>query len=85
MQCPHCGQVHPDEARFCPSTGRTMDEVITCPRCGQIHPAGAKFCPVTGENLVSSPNPDEPEPKRTKMKERKSLNRTGQKAPYTSR
>ena len=40
---------------------------------------------VNGQFYVQPPNPDEPEPKRIKMKERKSLNRTGQKAPYTSR
>jgi len=55
MQCPHCGQVHPEEARFCHVTGRAMGEVINCPHCGQSHSVGSKFCPFTGEDLVSAP------------------------------
>jgi len=34
MFCPHCGQVHPIEARFCPSTGQPLPEKSLCPKCG---------------------------------------------------
>jgi len=33
--CPHCGQVHPIEARFCPNTGQALQAISTCPQCGK--------------------------------------------------
>jgi formylglycine-generating enzyme required for sulfatase activity/predicted nucleic acid-binding Zn ribbon protein len=52
MHCPHCGQEHPDQARFCPITGKSLAPVTqTCPRCGREVRLGARFCPSCGESL----------------------------------
>jgi TolB protein len=54
MICPHCGKEHPDEAGFCPTTGKSLTGKSDCPHCGQVHPPSAQFCPVTGKNLIST-------------------------------
>jgi len=53
MKCPHCGQEHPDNTKFCPHTGKKLDkQSITCsnPACDYRLPLpnSAKFCPNCG-------------------------------------
>lgn len=67
LRCPHCGQMHPATAGFCPKTGKALEARGVaqpplnrksprrrggCPHCGQKHASTAKFCPVTGGALV---------------------------------
>jgi len=63
MICPHCGKEHPDEAVFCPSTGRSISKTIVCPHCGDLHPPDMQFCPKTGETLLSQQKPTKPKRK----------------------
>jgi hypothetical protein len=52
MKCPYCGNEHPDRARFCPTTGQSLEYAsstsVTCPNCGKSIPAEAQFCPLCG-------------------------------------
>ena len=66
MKCPHCGQEHPDNTKFCPETGKKIEinkeitsELIACtnPSCDdydkKILPADSRFCPTCGCKLFS--------------------------------
>jgi predicted nucleic acid-binding Zn ribbon protein len=55
MICPHCGKEHPDEAVFCPSTGKSLAPSSACPHCGESHPSSMQFCPRTGKVITSQP------------------------------
>ena len=53
MKCPHCGQEHPDDTKFCPETGKKMElQYWVCRNEGcsyrQPLPPTAKFCPNCG-------------------------------------
>ena len=49
--CPHCGQEHPADWKFCPVAGKPIPKENICPHCGQQHPPEFRFCPVTGKPL----------------------------------
>lgn len=58
MKCPHCGQEHPDNFKFCPNTGKTIESQLKactnkqCPDCGKhILPIESKYCPTCGSNI----------------------------------
>ena len=58
MNCPHCGQEHPDNFKFCPNTGKTIESQLKactnkqCPDCGKhILPIESKYCPTCGSNI----------------------------------
>lgn len=53
MKCPHCGQEHPDNIKFCPMTGKKLEAAFwlcTNPNCDFYEPLPmtAKFCPNCG-------------------------------------
>lgn len=53
MKCPHCGQEHSDDTKFCPKTGKKLEsQSFTCnnPECNyrQPLPLNAEFCPNCG-------------------------------------
>jgi len=54
LKCPHCGQEHSNQTRFCPVTG---NEIVAyeCPNCGQVIMAGVAFCSYCGFSLFESP------------------------------
>lgn len=65
MKCPHCGQEHPDNTKFCPETGLKIEipqsstsEMIACnnPSCvdygKKILPPDSKFCPTCGKSIL---------------------------------
>ena len=56
IQCPKCGTVLPEGAKFCFGCGTKIEESvsdqITCPHCGALTPKG-KFCMACGAKLQS--------------------------------
>ena len=61
MNCPSCGHLNRDGARFCAECGTSLSEPLTCPRCGTRSPAAAKFCDACGQSLGGA-KPDAPAP-----------------------
>lgn len=60
MICPHCGLEHPDTTKFCPETGKKLEQQFhLCynPDCNfrQPLPSTANFCPNCG-NPLNSPD-----------------------------
>lgn len=61
MKCPHCGQEHPDNTKFCPETGKKLEQQLRfCdkPDCNfrQPLPPTANFCPNCGKPLNAPDN-----------------------------
>lgn len=64
MKCPHCNQEHTDGSRFCPKTGKAIDNQFKactlnpqCPSFGKyILPKDSVYCPFCGSKLSASPN-----------------------------
>jgi eukaryotic-like serine/threonine-protein kinase len=57
MQCPHCGQEHPDSIRFCPSTGQPIIAAPRiCPICGWEVKAEWTRCPHCAAFLQARPS-----------------------------
>ncbi|MBE7433101.1 MAG: zinc-ribbon domain-containing protein [Anaerolineales bacterium] len=54
MKCPHCGDQHPDQASFCPKTGKTLKQPDVCANCGANLPSDVSFCPVCGTAVNST-------------------------------
>ena len=59
MKCPHCGQEHPDNFKFCPNTAKAIETQLkactnkNCPDCGKfILPIDSKFCPTCGSSVI---------------------------------
>ena len=55
MNCPYCGQIHPDDARFCPTTGRPVQGDLICPHCGQSIEVDWQICAHCGKR-ISTPD-----------------------------
>ena len=53
MICPHCGQEHPTQARFCPKTGKTIEQRQFCPSCGQMTQPDWRVCGFCGQPLIT--------------------------------
>ena len=58
MKCPFCQQEHPGDSKFCPVTGKEINDQIftsqqskSCPVCGYINPTENKFCENCGFNF----------------------------------
>ena len=64
MNCPHCGQQHPQFAAFCPQTGIKLQNAEAqnltyktqdfCVECGTPNKEGYTFCKSCGTNLQST-------------------------------
>lgn len=56
MKCPHCGQEHPDNSKFCSETGKPLQsQTKKCPNCEYKNvPIEAKFCPRCGNPFSES-------------------------------
>lgn len=57
MLCPHCSQVHPAEALFCPKTGQKILAKQLCPNCGQEVQPSWKMCAFCGQKLSTEIGP----------------------------
>jgi hypothetical protein len=59
MICPHCQQEHPDEASFCPISGKPIQSTSHCPNCGEkVEPTWAicAYCgKPTGMRIAAPP------------------------------
>lgn len=51
MKCNYCGELLPNEAKFCPSCGHEIVERSHCPQCGTMMPEGALFCSNCGNRV----------------------------------
>ncbi len=54
IHCPHCGQNHPEGAKFCPVTGKLLEVEISaprCPSCGEAVEPGWVVCAYCGKPL----------------------------------
>ena len=62
--CPKCGTLVPQNNKFCPNCGASMQQqtanVIKCPKCGTEVKEGSRFCPNCGNQM------EQPEPKTVK-------------------
>ena len=53
MKCPHCGQEHPDDFMYCPTSGQSLvPQTKKCDNCKyECIPVEAKFCPRCGKKF----------------------------------
>ena len=54
MDCPGCGHVNPEGARFCGNCATSLVEPSPCPSCGAPNPAEQKFCNACGHELTAA-------------------------------
>jgi hypothetical protein len=54
MRCVHCGQEHPESAKFCTVTGKKINQAAVCPQCGQAAEPGWVHCGYCGRLLSES-------------------------------
>ena len=61
MKCPYCNQDHPNGYKFCPNTGKAIDNQFNactnedCPDFGKyVLPLDSKFCPKCGSPIKNS-------------------------------
>lgn len=63
ITCPHCGELHPANVRFCPNTAQPIARISVCPRCGVPVEENWKVCAACGQrlgNIVgSTPKPSQ--------------------------
>ena len=55
MECPSCGAVNREGAKFCATCGTPLG--LACPSCGAPHEAGQAFCDECGTALTGAPVP----------------------------
>ena len=51
MKCPHCGDEHKEDAKFCPKTGKLLDLRSFCPHCHAAILDQSVFCPACGNPI----------------------------------
>ncbi|MDK2921538.1 MAG: hypothetical protein PWR24_1095 [Desulfonauticus sp.] len=56
-RCPDCGQVVPENSRFCPYCGHQILVLKQCQKCGKNLSPKAKFCPNCGTPTENKPQP----------------------------
>ncbi len=51
MDCPSCGHLNREGARFCAQCATPLSDRVTCPSCGTAHPSAARHCDSCGQAL----------------------------------
>jgi len=57
MDCPSCGHLNREGARFCAECATALIEAVTCPSCGTINPPATKYCDGCGQALADAAAP----------------------------
>jgi class 3 adenylate cyclase len=57
MDCPSCGHLNREGARFCAQCATPLIDRATCPSCGTAHPAAARHCDSCGQALADAAAP----------------------------
>jgi class 3 adenylate cyclase len=57
MDCPSCGHVNREGARFCAECATPIIDMVTCPSCGTAHPPAARHCDSCGQALAEAARP----------------------------
>jgi hypothetical protein len=52
MRCPHCDQKHPEDALFCPLTGKKILIPMVCPGCGTAVDPNWLHCGNCGQKII---------------------------------
>jgi RNA polymerase subunit RPABC4/transcription elongation factor Spt4 len=55
MKCTACNIDIPDDGKFCPECGTTVDQINSCKSCGEINLLKAAFCTGCGKSMESVP------------------------------
>jgi class 3 adenylate cyclase len=63
VQCPACGHVSREGARFCANCAEPLPQEVACPRCGASNPADQNFCDRCGNLLVEHREAPAPDPR----------------------
>ena len=65
MKCPHCNQEHPADTKFCPQTGKQIQQLLCCPnsKCKNFEkynlPLDTHFCPDCGTPIQGAPSEED--------------------------
>ncbi len=54
MDCPSCGHLTREGARFCAQCATPLIDRVTCPSCGTAHPPAARHCDSCGQALIDT-------------------------------
>jgi class 3 adenylate cyclase len=57
MDCPSCGHLNRESARFCAECATPLIDTVTCPSCGTTHPPATKHCDSCGQALADTAAP----------------------------
>jgi class 3 adenylate cyclase/tetratricopeptide (TPR) repeat protein len=57
MECPSCGHLNREGARFCAQCATPLTDAVTCPSCGTENVPAAKHCDSCGQALTSTAAP----------------------------
>ena len=57
MDCPSCGHVNREGARFCAQCATSLIDSVTCPSCGTVQPPTARHCDSCGQALAAAAAP----------------------------
>src|ERR671924_712319 len=63
VQCPACGHLSREGARFCANCAEPLPQEVACPRCGASNPSDQNFCDRCGNLLVEHRKAPAPDPR----------------------